>query len=379
MNFNFKKITRNCCIKWKIISADINVRNRIIFSFYSYYIYKMKTKNILNQIIVAIFCLLFISCKENSSTNSLENYFKSNDSSKVKTGGIKMVNIKTDIGNFRVWTKTFGYNPTKKVLLLHGGPGGSHEFFESFESFLPQEGIEFIYYDQLGSYNSDKPTDTTLWNTARFIEEVEQVRQALKLDSSNFYLLGHSWGGILAMEYALKYQQNMKGLIVSNMMSSCPAYGAYNKDVLQKQMNPKEVDSILTFEKTKTTNDPRYMDLLLRSYYSKHICRIFPFPEPIERAFTHLNNVVYTQMQGPSEFGISGSLALWDITDDLPKIKIPTLVIRGMFDTMDPAFMEMMSKKFANGSLVTCPNGSHCSMWDDQENYFKGLIGFLKK
>ena len=84
-------------------------------------------------------------------------------------------------------------------------------------------------------------------------------------------------------------------------------------------------------------------------------------------------------MQGPSEFGIAGSLALWDRTNDLPKIKIPTLVIRGMYDTMDPAFMEMMSKKFPNGSLVTCPNGSHCSMWDDQENYFKGLIGFLKK
>ncbi len=323
--------------------------------------------------------LIFVSCNSSKSKITVEDYFKTNDTSTVKTGGVQMVSINTPKGKFNVWTKRFGNNPKIKVLLLHGGPGGDHEFFESFESFLPQEGIEFIYYDQLGSYRSDKPTDTALWTTERFVEEVEQVRQALHLDSTNFYLLGHSWGGILAIEYALKYQQHMKGLIVSNMMSSCPAYAAYNKDVLQKKMDPKIVDSILYFEKTKTTNNPRYMNLLLNNYYNKHICQVYPFPEAIDRAFSHLNGEVYTIMQGPSEFGISGRLALWDRTADLPKIKIPTLVIRGMNDTMDPEFMKMMSEKFANGSLVTCTNGSHCSMWDDQENYFKGLIGFLKK
>jgi proline iminopeptidase len=332
----------------------------------------------LKYFLSVIILVLLISCKENNNSKTVANYFNQNDTAKIKTGGVKMITINTPKGNYKVWTKRFGNNPAKKILLLHGGPGGTHEFFESFESFLPQEGIEFIYYDQLGSINSDKPSDTSLWNTARFVEEVEQVRKALKLDNSNFYLLGHSWGGILAMEYALKYQQNMKGLIISNMMSSCPAYDKYNEDVLQKQMNKKEVDSILNFEKTKTTNDPRYMALLMNSYYAKHVCRVYPFPEPVERAFAHSNGVVYNQMQGPSEFGIAGSLALWDRTADLPKIKIPTLVIRGMYDTMDPAFMEMMSKKLPKGSLVTCTNGSHCSMWDDQENYFKGLIRFVK-
>jgi proline iminopeptidase len=322
---------------------------------------------------------ILLSCNSSKNKITVEDYFKSNDTTKVKTGGIQMIPINTPKGKFNVWTKRFGNNPKIKVLLLHGGPGGDHEFFESFESFLPQEGIEFIYYDQLGSYRSDKPTDTALWTTERFVEEVEQVRQALHLDNSNFYLLGHSWGGILAMEYALKYQQYLKGLIVSNMMSSCPKYDAYNKEVLQKKMNPKIVDSILYFEKTKTTNNPRYMNLLLDNYYNKHVCRVYPFPESVKRAFAHTNAEVYTIMQGPSEFGISGRLALWDRTADLPKIKIPTLVIRGIHDTMDPEFMKMMSEKFPNGSLVTCTNGSHCSMWDDQENYFKGLIGFLKK
>ncbi len=326
-----------------------------------------------------LLALIVISCNNPTNKITVDTYFKNTDTSLVKMGGVQMIDISTPKGKFKVWTKKFGNNPTIKVLLLHGGPGGDHEFFESFESFLPQEGIEFIYYDQLGSYRSDKPTDSALWTTERFVEEVEQVRQALHLDRSNFYLLGHSWGGILAMEYALKYQQHLKGLIVSNMMSSCPAYAAYNKNVLQKTMNPAVVDSILYFEKTNTTSNPRYMDLLLNNYYNKHICRVYPFPEPVNRAFAHLNGSVYTIMQGPSEFGISGRLALWDRTADLPKIKTPTLVIRGMYDTMDPAFMKMMSEKFPNGSLVTCTNGSHCSMWDDQENYFKGLIGFLKK
>ena len=322
---------------------------------------------------------LFVSCNNQPANKVENNYFTDTDTAAVKTGGIKMISINTPKGKFNVWTKRFGNNPKIKVLLLHGGPGSTHEYFESFESFLPKEGIEFIYYDQLGSYRSDKPTDTSLWVTERFVEEVEQVRQALHLDSSNFYLLGHSWGGILAIEYALKYQQNLKGLIISNMMSSCPAYAAYNKNVLQKQMDPKVLDSILTFERENKTADPQYMNLLMNNYYNEHVCRVNPLPEPVSRMFGHTNTQVYTIMQGPSEFGISGRLALWDRTADLYKIKVPTLVIRGMHDTMDPDFMKMMSEKLGNGQLATCPNGSHCSMWDDQLNYFKGVIGFLKK
>ena len=330
-------------------------------------------------IVLLVYVTLFASCKNQNSNKSENNYFTDTDTAAVKTGGVKMITINTPKGKFNVWTKRFGNNPKIKVLLLHGGPGSTHEYFESFESFLPKEGIEFIYYDQLGSHLSDKPTDTSLWVTDRFVEEVDQVRQALNLDSSNFYLLGHSWGGILAMEYALKYQQHLKGLIISNMMSSCPAYAAYNKNVLQKQMDPKIVDSILMFERENKTADPQYMNLLMNHYYNEHVCRVNPLPEPVSRMFGHTNSQVYTIMQGPSEFGISGRLALWDRTADLYKIKVPTLVIRGMHDTMDPEFMKMMSEKLGNGQLATCPNGSHCSMWDDQPNYFKGLIAFLKK
>jgi proline iminopeptidase len=328
-----------------------------------------------------IFCLLiiaaFTACQPKSpATISLADYHKITDSG-VQTGGVKLIKISTPVGNFKVWTKRFGNNPTIKVLLLHGGPGGTHEFFESFESFFPQQGFEFYEYDQLGSFFSDKPKDSSLWTAPRFVEEVEQVRKALGMNKDNFYLLGHSWGGILAMEYALKYQDNLKGLIISNMMASCPAYGKYAQDVLSKQMNPKVLDTIRMIEAKGDFANPKYMQLLLPNFYNEHLCRLNPWPEALERAFPHLNNEIYTMMQGPSEFGVSGRLANWDRSKDLPKIKVPTLTIGGQHDTMDPEYMKWMATQVQQGRSLICPDGSHCAMWDDQPHYFPGLISFI--
>jgi proline iminopeptidase len=166
----------------------------------------------------------------------------------------------------------------------------------------------------LGSGNSDNPNDTSFWNLPRFVEEVEQVRIALSLDRENFYLLGHSWGGILAMEYALKYQQNLKGLIISNMMSSAPAYGKYADSVLAKQMDAAVLDTIRMIEERGDYGNPKYMELLLPNFYAQHILRRPPeeWPNAIHRAFAKLNQQVYVLMQGPSEFGVSGKLEQWD-------------------------------------------------------------------
>ncbi len=326
---------------------------------------------------LAMIALVFACQPKQNNDVSLAAYHKLSDSG-VQTGGVKMISIETTVGKFNVWTKRFGNNPTIKVLFLHGGPGGSHEFFESFESYFPQEGFEFYEYDQLGSHYSDKPKDSSLWTTERFVEEVEQVRKALGLTKDNFFLLGHSWGGILAMEYALKYQDNLKGLIISNMMSSCPAYGKYAQDVLAKQMDPKVLDTIRAIEAKGDFSNPKYMELLMPNFYDKHFCRILPNPEPLLRGFPHLNTEVYTIMQGPSEFGVSGRLANWDRSKDLPKIKVPTLTIGGTHDTMDPEHMKWMATQVQKGRSLICPNGSHCSMWDDQQNYFPGVISFIK-
>ena len=326
--------------------------------------------------------LSFLSCEQKPVANNnaaATGYFANTDTG-VQSGGVKMISISTPKGKFNVWTKRFGNNPTIKLLLLNGGPGATHEYFECMENFLPAQGIEFIYYDQLGCGNSTASADTSLWDLPRYVEEVEQIRRALHLDSSNFYLLGHSWGGILAMQYALKYQQHLKGLIISNMMSSCPDYGKYAEEVLSKQFDPKILDTIRQIEAKKDFSNPHYMELLMPNFYAKHICRIplDKWPEPITRSFAKMNQSLYVTMQGPSEFGISGKLLLWDVKAELPKLTIATLTIGGAFDTMDPEHMKWMSTQVKNGRYLHCPNGSHMSMYDDQQVYMNGLIQFLQ-
>ena len=324
-----------------------------------------------------ILLLVVASCQPKQIENKANSYFDLQEKG-VKAGGVKMIPIMA--GKYKVWTKRVGNNPTIKLLLLHGGPAVTHEYFESFDSFLPQEGFEYYYYDQLGSYYSDQPTDSSLWTTARFVEEVEEVRQALKLDSSNFFLLGSSWGGILAMEYALKYQKNLKGLIISNMMASAIDYGKYADEVLAKQMDANVLTELRAIESKKDFGNPRYMELLTPNFYEQHLCR-FPapeWPEPVNRSFKHINNSIYTMMQGPSEFGISGRLAKWDVKERLPELKIPTLTIGAQHDTMNPDHMKWISTQVQQGRYLYCPEGSHLSMWDDQAHYFPGLIQFIK-
>ena len=177
------------------------------------------------------------------------------------------------------------------------------------------------------------------------MDEVEQVRKTLDLDKDNFYLLGQSWGGILAMEYALKYQDNLKGLAKEDF------------------------------------SNPRYTDLVTQQYYTKHVLHLplEEWPEFINRAFSHLNPNIYIYMQGYSEFGVTGDASLkgWDVSGRLNELKIPTLMIGGKYDTMDPNYMEWMSTQVQKGRSLTT-NGAHVSQYDDADTYFTGLIQFIK-
>ncbi|HTT85357.1 MAG TPA: proline iminopeptidase-family hydrolase [Rhizomicrobium sp.] len=297
------------------------------------------------------------------------------------SGGVRRVPVQTPHGRFEVWTRRFGNNPRIKLLLLHGGPGATHEYYEPCDCWLPEAGIEYYFYDQLGSYYSDQPDIDALWEIPRFVDEVEQVRRALGLDASNFFLLGHSWGGILALEYALAHQRNLKGLVISNMMASIPAYNDYAERVLMSEMDPDVLAEIKALEAAKDYENPRYMDLLKQHHYVRHVLRmpLDRWPDPVNRCFNHINQKIYIPMQGPSELGASGKLARWDRTADLPLVTVPTLTIGAGHDTMDPAHMAWMATQVKDGRHLACPDGSHMAMFDDQERYFTGLIRFLRE
>jgi proline iminopeptidase len=325
-------------------------------------------------------CALLPACARDPAPARAPGYLDSGGRDDVLSGGVKMIPVTTPSGTFTVWTKRVGNNPRIRLLLLHGGPGATHEYFEAFDSWLPGAGIEYYYYDQLGSVYSDQPDDPGLLAISRFVDEVEQVRRALGLGPDDFYLLGHSWGGILAMEYALAHQEHLKGLVISNMMASIPAYNAYAKTVLMPAMDQAALAEIQRLEASGDTANPRYMGLLMPHHYERHILRMPAdrWPDPVKRAFRHINPKIYVPMQGPSELGASGILAEWDRTADLARIAVPTLVIGAGHDTMDPNHMQMMAGRVQRGRYLLCPEGSHMAMYDDQKVYVEGLIAFLR-
>ena len=252
----------------------------------------------------------------------------------IRTAGIRMLPVVG--GKYKVWTKKIGSGPVK-VLLLHGGPGFGHEYLEALESFLPEAGIEMYYYDQLGCNNSDQPEDSSLWTLARYTEEVEEVRRGLGLD--HFVLYGHSWGGILALEYALNYQQHLRGLVISNMTAGIQSY-LKRTAALKLMLPPETLTRLNALEAKEDYDSPEYEKIMMEDLYPKMICRIQPWPDSVNRAFRHANDKIYNIMQGKSEFLVTGNLKDWERWDRLHEIKVRTLTIGSTYDEMDPADMQ---------------------------------------
>jgi proline iminopeptidase len=290
----------------------------------------------------------------------------------IRVAGIRMIPVMG--GKYKVWTKRIGSGPLK-VLLLHGGPGFTHQYLEAMESLLPEAGIEMYYYDQLGCGNSDRPEDLSLWEIPRFVEEVEEVRRGLGLE--NFVLYGQSWGGMLSIEYALKYQHHLRALVISNMTAGIQSYLKRIGEVAKK-LDPVTLATLRVFEATEDYDAPEYQRIMMEELYPMAICRSKPWPEPVTRAFRDANLAIYNRMQGKSEFVVTGTFKDWERWDDLHKIEVKTLTLGAENDTMDPEDIRKMATLMPNATAAICPEGSHLAMWDDQAIYFEHLLGFLR-
>jgi proline iminopeptidase len=293
----------------------------------------------------------------------------------IKTGGNRLISVD---GKYKVWTKKVGEGKIK-VLLLHGGPGFSHDYLECFDDFLPKKGMEIYYYDQLGCGNSDVPADTSLWNTRRYVEEVEQVRKGLGLDQ--FYIVGHSWGSMLAMEYLDKYQSHVKGVVLSNMTASIADYIDYSATLKKKLFTQEDRTLYHSLDRRKAYASAQYTELLMSKLYTQVICRLplDKWPEPLTRAFKKANQTIYMQMQGVDEFHVTGNFKHWDFWSKLSHIKVPALVLGGVYDEMNPESMKKEGRMLPNSRTYLCPQGSHMAMYDDQQRYFNTLTTFLKE
>ena len=279
---------------------------------------------------------------------------------------------------YYLWTHTSGHGKIK-LLCLHGGPGGNHEYYENFAEELKDLGVQVTMYDQLGSWYSDQPDFSKPENVAKFlnmdyfINEVEEVRQKLGLD--HFYLIGQSWGGLLTQEYALRYQEHLKGIIISSMTDNIAEYITNINAIREKEFSAEDLVFMKKCEAENNYDNPRYqklIDVLNRGYVDRKQ------PPAISHLTSTIATDVYNYFQGDNEFVVTGKLKGWDRRQDIHKITVPTLLTFGEHETMPLAAAKRMAQAIPHARLVTTPNGGHHHMIDNAPAYFEHLKQFLR-
>ena len=278
---------------------------------------------------------------------------------------------------YKVWYRIVGEreDPGKLPLLcLHGGPGSPHDSLEPLEA-VANDGRRVIVYDQLGCGNSDQPSDPALWTVDLFVAEVGAVRRGLGLD--RVHLLGHSWGGMLALEYALTQPAGLAGLVLASTTASAPQW-ITEADRLRAELPPEVRETLRRHEAAGTTDDPAYQDAMM-VFYRRHVCRLTPWPDHVERSFARMREEVYGTMWGPSEFHATGTLRDWDVTDRLAEISVPTLVTAGRHDEATPRLAETLRRGIPGAEVAIFEESAHLAHTEEPERYREVLTDFLAR
>jgi L-proline amide hydrolase len=279
---------------------------------------------------------------------------------------------------YRVWYAIIGETeeiPGRLPLLcLHGGPGACHDYLEPLAA-MAKGGRRVIFYDQLGCGNSDQPDNPSLWTVPLFIEEVGVVRRALRLD--RLHLLGQSWGGMLAMEYALTQPVGVASLTIASSPASMIQWVA-EANRLRRSL-PADVQATLLRHEAAGTADSNEYQSAMMVFYRRHVIRLDPMPEPIARTFAKLerNPHVYRTMNGPSEFHVVGNLKDWDIVARLSEIGTPTLVTSGRYDEATALIAETVHRGIRGSEWVVFENSSHMAHAEEPDRYMTVLDEFL--
>ncbi len=278
---------------------------------------------------------------------------------------------------YRVWYGIVGEQQgldKLPLLCLHGGPGLPHDYLEPIGA-LAKTGHRVIFYDQLGCGNSDQPHNPKMWSYQLFVEEIDAVRNALRLDQ--VHLFGHSAGGSLAMEYTLTKPAGLASLILSDSLASIPQVNSEMQH-LRSELPPDVQQTLLKHEKDGTTNDPAYQ-VALSVFSHRHWCRLDPWPDCLIQSLQkyaknpEVNNALY----GSNDFEITGSLREWSIIDRLGEILVPTLLISGRYDQATPVVVETMRREIPGSKWIIFENASHMPHLEEPERFIQVLGDFL--
>ena len=275
------------------------------------------------------------------------------------------------VDGYRVWYRRVG-GAGIPLLVLHGGPGAGHDYLEPLEGLAPERAV--VVYDQLGCGRSDQPEDRSLWRMERFVAEIDTVRRALGL--AQIHLLGHSWGGWLAIEYMLTYPLGVVSLVLASTSASIPQFIA-EAARLKAALAPEVYQAMQHYEAAGDLHHPAYKAAVLE-FYRQHLCRLDPWPAPLLRTGRNLEgNAVYETMWGPNEFTGVGNLKDWHRTDRLGEIAVPTLITVGRYDELTPACAETMHRGIAHAQMRVFEHSSHTAHLEETATYLQVVREFL--
>jgi proline iminopeptidase len=282
--------------------------------------------------------------------------------------------IEVTVDGHTVVAYSFG-SGDEVVFCLNGGPGLPCDYLREAHSCLKDHGYRVVAFDQLGTGAADRPTDPALWTIGRYVEETETVRKALGL--GRVHLLGHSWGGWLAIDYALTLPEALKTLILENTVADIPHLST-ELERLRGALGAETVAMMLAHEADGTLSHPEYQAAVTILNH-RHVCRLPEWPAPVMRSLGDWNMGPYAAMQGPNEFLYVGNLKDWNRVPDLPRIKVPVLITVGRHDELTPACAARMKRALPDAELHVFANSSHMPFYEEPGLYYPVLLDFLKR
>jgi proline iminopeptidase len=273
---------------------------------------------------------------------------------------------------YNLFYKSFGRSEKGTLLCLHGGPGATHDYLLPLAD-LARYGYRVVFYDQLGCGKSELPKNLALFVVERAVEEVEELRRKMRL--GKVHLMGSSYGGMLAIAYALKYQKNLSSLITTGGLASVPlTFAEMNR--MKSRLPPGVVEMLDKYEEAGDYENPEYVKAAM-VFYQRHVCRLKEWPPEVNYTLEHMSRPVYHTMNGPNEFTIIGNIRYWDVTDQLGRIRVPTLVTGGKYDEVSPKVARSIHRGIRGSKLVTFPKSSHMPFWEERDAYMDVIRKFV--
>jgi L-proline amide hydrolase len=286
-------------------------------------------------------------------------------------------------GDWQTWYRVTGtLDPDAEkapVVVLHGGPGATHDYLLTVAD-LADDGRAVVHYDQLGNGRSTHLPErgADFWTVDLFVRELASLLDHLGI-AERYHVVGQSWGGFLAQEHALTQPPGLRGLVLADTAASFPMFvEAANK--LRAALPPGVDDTLRRHEEAGTTDDPEYA-AACQVFYDRHVCRIVPNPPEVAASFGAIETdpTVYHTMNGPSEFHVIGSIKDWQVLDRLAEIRCPTLIVSGRHDEATPDVVRPLHEGIAGSEWVIFEESSHLPHVEERERWLWTVESFLHR